>query len=59
MERAFAGQHQSTNMPIINIVFNDTGARKFGEITTKLANTPDLLVIEKMSIQVVKLVLQT
>jgi len=46
MERAFAGQHQSTNMPIINIVFNDTGARKFGEITTKLANTPDLLVIE-------------
>ena len=46
MERAFPGQHQTTNLPIINIVFNDTGARKFGEVTTKLANTPDLLVIE-------------
>ena len=46
MDRAFPGQHQTTNLPIINIVFNDEGARKFGEITTKLANTPDLLVIE-------------
>ena len=46
MDRAFPGQHQTTNLPIINIVFNDEGARKFREITTKLANTPDLLVIE-------------
>ena len=45
MARAYAGQHQSTGLPIINIEFNAEGARKFGEITTQIAGTPDLLTV--------------
>ena len=45
MARAYAGQHQGTGLPIVNIEFNSEGARKFGEITTQIAGTPDLLTV--------------
>lgn len=45
LERAYAGQQQSTGLPIVNIEFNSEGTRKFGELTTEIAGTPDLLAI--------------
>ena len=46
MSRAYAGTNQNTGLPIVNIEFNTEGARKFGEVTTRLFGKPDLLVIE-------------
>ena len=45
MARAYPGQHQVTGLPIVNIVFNGEGARKFAEVTTEMAGTSDLLAI--------------
>ena len=45
LARAYPGQHQGSGMPIVNIEFNGEGTRKFGEITTLIAGTPDLLAI--------------
>lgn len=45
LARAYPGQHQSSGLPIVNIEFNSEGTRKFGEITTDIAGTPDLLAI--------------
>ena len=45
LARAYAGQHQGSGVPIVNIEFNGEGTRKFGEITTLIAGTPDLLAI--------------
>jgi protein-export membrane protein SecD len=45
MIRAYPGQNQNSGLPIINIEFNAEGARTFGEITTEMANTTDLLAI--------------
>ena len=45
LARAYPGQHQSSGLPIVNIEFNSEGTRKFGEITTEIAGTPDLLAI--------------
>ena len=45
MSRAYAGTNQNTGLPIVNIEFNSEGTGKFSEITTRLYNTPDLLVI--------------
>lgn len=42
LERAYPGQHQGTNQPIVNLEFNSEGTRKFGEITTVIAGTPDV-----------------
>ena len=45
LARSYAGQHQSTGLPIVNIEFNSEGTRKFGELTTRIAGTPNLLAI--------------
>ena len=42
LERAYPGQHQGTSQPIVNLEFNSEGTRKFGEITTVIAGTPDV-----------------
>ena len=45
LARSYAGQHQSTGLPIVNIEFNSEGTRKFGELTTRIAGTSNLLAI--------------
>ncbi len=45
LARAYAGQHQSSGLPIVNIEFNAEGTRKFGEVTSDIAGTADLLAI--------------
>ena len=45
LARAYPGQHLTTGVPIVNIEFNSEGTRKFGEITTEIAGTGDLLAI--------------
>jgi len=45
LERAYPGQHQQTNKPIINVEFNDQGTRKFAELTTEIAATSDKIAI--------------
>ena len=46
MSRAYPSSHQTTGLPIVNIEFNSDGAKTFGEVTTEMYNTADLLVIE-------------
>ncbi len=45
LERAYAGQHAQTGLPIVNIEFNSEGSRKFGELTAQIAGSLDLLAI--------------
>ena len=45
LARAYAGQHQTSNAPIVNIEFNGEGTRKFAEITTQIAGTNDQIAI--------------
>ena len=45
LARAYPGQHAGSGVPIVNIEFSSEGARKFGEITTDIAGTSDLLAI--------------
>ena len=45
LARAYPGQHQTTGLPIVNIEFNADGTRKFGEVTSDIAGTADLLAI--------------
>jgi len=45
LSRAYAGTHQTTGMPIVNLEFNAQGAKKFGELTRDLLNTEDRLAI--------------
>ena len=45
LARAYAGQHQTSGLPVVNIEFNAEGTRKFGEVTTEIAGTGDLLAI--------------
>ena len=46
MSRAYPSTHQTTGLPIVNIEFNSDGAKTFGEVTTEMYSTGDLLVIE-------------
>ena len=39
LSRAFAGRHQTSGKPIVNLQFNSEGARIFGESTSRIANT--------------------
>jgi len=45
LSRAYAGTHQTTGAPIVNIEFNAQGAKRFGELTRDLLNTEDRLAI--------------
>ena len=45
MARAYAGQHQTSGLPIVNIEFNADGTRKFGELTTRVAGTGNQVAI--------------
>ena len=45
MERAYAGQHHTSGLPIVNIEFNGEGTRKFGELTTRVAGTGNQIAI--------------
>ena len=45
MARAYAGQHHTSGLPIVNIEFNDEGTRKFGELTTRVAGTGNQVAI--------------
>ena len=45
LARAYAGQHTGTGAPIVNIEFNDRGARIFGDLTTEIAGTADQIAI--------------
>ena len=45
LARAYAGQHQGSGVPIVNIEFNGEGTRKFAEITTQIAGTSDQIAI--------------
>ena len=45
LARAYAGQHQTSSAPIVNIEFNGEGTRKFAEITTQIAGTNDQIAI--------------
>ena len=39
LSRAYAGTHQTTGEPIVNLEFNSEGARLFGESTARIAGT--------------------
>ena len=39
LARAYAGTHQTTGEPIVNLEFNSEGARLFGESTARIAGT--------------------
>ena len=43
--RAFASQHAQGGLPIVNIEFNERGTRIFGELTKRIAGTPDQIAI--------------
>lgn len=45
VERAFAGTHSQTNAPIVNIEFNSSGAKTFGEATARITGTDNRLAI--------------
>ena len=45
LARAYPGQHASTGLPIVNIEFDDVGTKKFAEITSQIAGTPDQITI--------------
>ena len=45
LDRAYPSQQFATGAPIVNIEFNTEGTRKFGELTSQIAGTPDLLAI--------------
>ena len=45
LARAYAGQHQGSGVPIVNLEFNGEGTRKFGLATTRIAGTSDMLAI--------------
>ena len=45
MARAYAGQHHTSGLPIVNIEFNAEGTRKFGELTTRVAGTGNQVAI--------------
>ena len=45
LARAYAGQHTGTGAPIVNIEFNDRGARIFGDLTAEIAGTADQIAI--------------
>ena len=45
LARAYAGQHQGSGAPIVNIEFNGEGTRTFGDVTTRIAGTSDQLAI--------------
>ena len=45
MSRAYAGQHHTSGLPIVNIEFNAEGTRKFGELTTRVAGTGNQVAI--------------
>ncbi len=45
LTRAFAGQHQTNNEPIVNIQFNDRGTRIFADVTRRIAGTPNQIAI--------------
>ncbi len=45
LARAYPGQHQTSNAPIVNIEFNGEGTRKFAEITTQIAGTDEQIAI--------------
>ena len=45
LARAYAGTHQTTGQPIVNIEFNARGARSFGELTQLIINTDDRIAI--------------
>ena len=45
LARAYPGQRHGTGLPIVNVEFDSEGTRKFGELTTEIAGTPDLLAI--------------
>ena len=45
LARAYAGTHQTTGQPIVNIEFNARGARSFGELTKLIINTNDRIAI--------------
>jgi protein-export membrane protein SecD len=45
MARAYAGRHSGSGLPIVNIEFNSEGTRKFGELTTRVSGTSNLIAI--------------
>jgi preprotein translocase subunit SecD len=45
LARAYASQRSGTGLPIINVEFNSEGTRKFAELTSQIAGTPDVLAI--------------
>ena len=45
LARAFAGQHQTTGEPIVNIQFNERGSGIFAEVTGRIAGTPNQVAI--------------
>ena len=45
LARAYAGQHSGSGAPIVNIEFNDRGARIFGDLTAEIAGTADQIAI--------------
>jgi preprotein translocase subunit SecD len=45
LERAFAGTHPTTGLPVVNIEFKSEGARVFAEITGRIAGTDNRFAI--------------
>ena len=45
LQRAFAGQHSGSGIPIVNIEFNDRGTRIFGELTQQIVGTEEAIAI--------------
>ena len=45
LQRAFAGTHSGSGVPIVNIEFNDRGTRIFGELTQQIVGTQESIAI--------------
>ncbi len=45
LDRAFAGTHAGSGVPIVNIEFNDRGTRIFGELTQQIVGTEESIAI--------------
>ena len=45
LDRAFAGTHSGSGVPIVNIEFDDRGTRIFGELTQQIVGTEEAIAI--------------
>ncbi|MFH1141696.1 MAG: hypothetical protein V1724_08590 [Chloroflexota bacterium] len=53
LARTYPGTNSQTGKPVVNVQFNSRGARIFGDMSTRLVNTPNRLVIFLDDVEIV------